>query len=61
MFSVIQRIISNKKEIKKLKYEIESLKFDLQHSLAISEKYIPLMKTTDKIQLLILRKNLFRK
>ena len=61
MFNIIKKIINNKKEIRNLKYQIESLKFDLQHSLAVSEKYIPLMKTTDKIQLLILRKNLFRK
>ena len=61
MFNLIKKYIDHKKEIRDLKFQIDSIKFDLKHALAISEKYIPLMKTTDKIQLLILRKNLFRK
>lgn len=61
MFSLIKKYIDNKKEIRNLKYQINSIKFDLKHALAISEKYIPLMKTSDKVQLLILRKNLFSK
>ena len=59
MFKILKKIIEKKKEIRDLKYHIESLKSDLKHSLAVSEKYLPLMKTSDKIQLLILRKNLF--
>ena len=61
MFNIIKRIIDNKKEIRDLKYQIDALKVDLKHALALSEKYIPLMRTPDKIQLLILRKNLFKK
>ena len=61
MFNVLRKIINDKKKIESLKYQIEALKTDLNHALALSEKYLPLMKTTDKIQLLILRKNIFRK
>ncbi len=60
MFNLIKKYIDNKKEIRSLKFQVEAIKFDLKHALAISEKYIPLMKTSDKVQLLILRKNLFR-
>lgn len=61
MFKLIPKILNYKKEIQVLNKEIECLKFDLRHSLSISEKYIPLMKTADKIQLLILRRNLWTK
>lgn len=61
MFNIIKKIINDKKEIRNLKYQIEALKCDIRHSLSIVERYLPLMKTPDKIQLLILRKNLFRK
>lgn len=61
MFKLIPKILNYKKEIKILKNELENLKFELRHSLSISEKYIPLMKTADKIQLLILRRNLWTK
>ena len=59
MFSLFRRIINYKQQIKDLNYKIDYLKTDLKHSLSVSEKYLPLMKTTDKIQLLILRQNLF--
>ena len=61
MFKLIPKILDYKKEIQKLKKEIEALQFELRHSLSISEKYVPLMKTSDKIQLLILRRNLWTK
>ena len=61
MFNLVKEIFNYRNEIKKLKNCINSLKFDLRHSLAISEKYIPLMKVSDKIQLLILRRNISAK
>ncbi len=61
MFKFFRKIFDYKKQIKDLKYKTESLIFDLKHSLSISEKYFPYMKTTDKIQLLILRRNLWIK
>ena len=61
MFKIIKSIFQNKKEIKDLKSQLSALKFDLRHSLEISEKYFPLMKTADKVQLLILRRELWTK
>ena len=61
MFKLLSKIFSFNKEISNLNSKINSLKFELQHSLSISEKYLPLMKTSDKIQLLILRRNLWTK
>ena len=61
MFKFLKSILSYKAEIKKLKYQIESLKFDIQHMSSIAEKYFPLMKTRDKVQLLILRRCLWTK
>ena len=61
MFDCFRHFFSMKKEIRLLNYKLNALKFDLQHSLAISEKYIPLMKTADKVQLLILRRSLWTK
>ena len=57
MFKVIKQILNLKKQLQK----IERLKFDIQQCLSISEKYFPIMKNNDKIQLLILRRNLWIK
>jgi len=56
MFILLKRFFNLRKEIKKLNSEIEMLKLDLRHSLSISEKYLPVMKASDKLKLLILRK-----
>lgn len=61
MFKVIKQILNLKKQLQKMKLEIEYLKFDIQQCLSISEKYFPIMKNNDKIQLLILRRNLWIK
>ena len=58
MFKILRKIFSFRKEKLKLKNKIEDLKFDLRHSLSVTEKYLALMKVQDRIQLLILRKNL---
>ena len=57
MFNLIKNLFKYNSEIKKYRYMIDSLKTDLTQILAISEKYLPIMKTSDKIQLLILRRN----
>jgi hypothetical protein len=62
MFCILkyfQKFLDTKKEIRELKSQIDFLKFELRHSLSVTEKYIPLMRTKDKIQLLILRRNLW--
>ena len=56
MLNLFKKFFSVRKEIAKLKQEIEMLKFDLRHSLAISEKYLPQMRAVDKLQLLVLRR-----
>ena len=61
MFKRIKNFFKQKNEIKKLKYQIESLKFDILLITAIAEKYFPLMKSRDKVQLLILRRCLWTK
>lgn len=61
MIKFFRNIFNFKKEIKNLRYRINSLMTDIKQILAISEKYLPLMKTSDKIQLLILRRNLWTK
>ena len=61
MFKRIKNFFKQKNEIKKLKYQIESLKFDILSITAIAEKYFPLMKSRDKVQLLILRRCLWTK
>lgn len=61
MIKFFKNIFNFKKEIKNLKYRVNSLLTDIKQIMAISEKYLPLMKTTDKIQLLILRRNLWTK
>ncbi len=61
MFAIFRKIFSAAKEIKNLRYQVESLKCDLQQALAITERYMTLFKTTDKIQLLILRRSLWTK
>ena len=58
MFKVLQKIFDYKKKIKNLETKLDDLKFDLRHSLSVTEKYLALMKVPDRIQLLILRKNL---
>jgi len=57
----IKKFFNTKNELKKLKYQNQALCFEIKHAMSICEKYIPLMKTTDKIQLLILRRNLWTK
>ena len=61
MFKFIKKFLNTKNEIKNLKYVISSLSADVKQIISLSEKYLPLMKTTDKIQLLILRRNLWTK
>lgn len=61
MFKIFSKFSKLNKEISNLNSKIDSLKFDLQHALSVSEKYMPMMKTSDKIQLLILRRNLWTK
>ena len=58
MFKFVNKIFNYKKEIQNLKNKLEDLRFDLRHSLSVTEKYLALMKVQDRIQLLILRKNL---
>lgn len=61
MVKFFRNIFNLKNEIANLKYRVNSLLTDLKQILSISEKYLPLMKTSDKIQLLILRRNLWTK
>ncbi len=61
LFKVLKKFLGYQNQVQELRAQIESLKFELRHSLAITEKYIPLMRTKDKIQLLILRRNLWTK
>lgn len=61
MFAIFRKIFNAAKEIKNLRYQVESLKCDLHQALAITERYMTLFKTTDKIQLLILRRSLWTK
>jgi len=56
MINLFRKFFSLRKEIERLKQEIEMLKFDLRHSLSISEKYLPQMRAVDKLQLLVLRR-----
>ena len=56
MLNLFKKFFSLRKEIERLKQEIEMLKFDLRHSLSISEKYLPHMRAVDKLQLLVLRR-----
>ena len=61
MFKILKKIFDYKKENEYLTNKINDLKFELRHALSLSEKYLALMKTQDKIQLLILRRNLYEK
>lgn len=61
IFKSFNKFLDYQKKIKELRSQIEALKFELRHSLSVTEKYIPLMRTKDKIQLLILRRNLWTK
>jgi hypothetical protein len=61
MFKFIKKFLNEKKEVKNLKYLVNSLNADIKQVIAISERYLPLMKTSDKIQLLILRRDLWTK
>lgn len=61
MFKCVKNFFKQKNEIKKLRYQIESLKFDILSITGIVEKYFPLMKSRDKVQLLILRRCLWTK
>lgn len=61
IFRVFKKFLEQKREIKDLRFKIDALKFELKETLSITEKYIPLMRTKDKVQLLILRRNLWTK
>jgi hypothetical protein len=61
LLSGLKKFFESQSTIKELRSQNESLKFELRHSLSVTEKYIPLMRTKDKIQLLILRRNLWTK
>lgn len=61
MIKFIKNLFQLRKKFQKMKLEIKNLKFDILQYLSISEKYFPMMKTNDKIQLLILRRNLWIK
>lgn len=56
MFNLFKKFFSLRKEIAKLNKEIEILKLDLRQSLSISEKYLPWMRASDKLKLLVLRR-----
>ncbi|MCR5264979.1 MAG: hypothetical protein K6E29_00115 [Cyanobacteria bacterium RUI128] len=61
MVKFIKTVLRYRTEIKKLKMQMEALKFDIKQMSSIVEKYFPLMKTRDKVQLLILRRCLWTK
>mgnify|MGYP007101855179 CR=1 FL=1 len=56
MLNLFKKFLSLRKEIAKLKEEKEILKLDLRHSLSITEKYLPYMRASDKLKLLVLRR-----
>lgn len=61
MFERLYQFFKNICKIKDLKTQIFDLEDKLNQILKISEKYLYVMKTRDKIQLLILRKNILDK
>ena len=56
MFDVLKRIFNKTNELKRLKYQLKSLREDLLFALSISEKYFSKMALRDVTRLIILRR-----